>query len=395
MKRIFILSLLLIVLIPCLNAQKKEIAQARTLVKSGKNLGQAEKQMLRLLKDSANLHNEKVHLVLCEALRKQYEEGNMKMYLKQKTDTADLFQVARRMFVAYERLDSLDSTPDEKGRVKLKYRAKNSMFLNGYRKNLFNGGSFFLRKQQYQTAFDFFDLYLNTAIQPLFSDYHYPEDPSAASLAMYCGHKLMNSSMVLKYKDMALNDTLRLESNLQYLAETFKSLKDTVNYEHVLTRGFYSFSHSTYFFTYLVDFYNKVKRRDLALEVINYALEKDGNNELFLFAKGNLLLNMERYDECISVCDSIIAQNDTMADAYYTAGVAYVNMAFVLEKKVTNGNSKAKKEMIEMYKKSLPYMEKFRSLCPDEKDKWGAALYNIYFNLNMGKKFEEIDRLLR
>ena len=51
--------------------------------------------------------------------------------------------------------------------------------------------------------------------------------------------------------------------------------------------------------------------------------------------------------------------------------------------------------MIEMYKKSLPYMEKFRSLCPDEKDKWGAALYNIYFNLNMGKKFEEIDRLLR
>ena len=104
---------------------------------------------------------------------------------------------------------------------------------------------------------------------------------------------------------------------------------------------------------------------------------------------------MERYDECISVCDSIIAQNDTMADAYYTAGVAYVNMAFVLEKKVTNGNSKAKKEMIEMYKKSLPYMEKFRSLCPDENDKWGAALYNIYFNLNMGKKFEEIDRLLR
>ena len=32
---------------------------------------------------------------------------------------------------------------------------------------------------------------------------------------------------------------------------------------------------------------------------------------------------------------------------------------------------------------------------PDDKDRWAAALYNIYLNLNMGKEFEEIDKMLR
>ena len=28
------------------------------------------------------------------------------------------------------------------------------------------------------------------------------------------------------------------------------------------------------------------------------------------------------------------------------------------------------------------------------KDKWGTPLYTIYLNLNMGKEFEEIDRII-
>ena len=32
---------------------------------------------------------------------------------------------------------------------------------------------------------------------------------------------------------------------------------------------------------------------------------------------------------------------------------------------------------------------------PDEKDKWAPSLYRIYLNLNMGRQFDEIDRLLK
>lgn len=40
-------------------------------------------------------------------------------------------------------------------------------------------------------------------------------------------------------------------------------------------------------------------------------------------------------------------------------------------------------------------MERYRALAPNQKDKWAPALYNIYLNLNMGKKFEEITKILQ
>ena len=84
-----------------------------------------------------------------------------------------------------------------------------------------------------------------------------------------------------------------------------------------------------------------------------------------------------------------------MADAYYNAGVAYINKAIELDKQYTKANPKLRKQVIAYYNMSLPYMEKHRVLAPDQKDKWGAALYKIYLELNMGNKFDEIDRLLR
>ena len=56
---------------------------------------------------------------------------------------------------------------------------------------------------------------------------------------------------------------------------------------------------------------------------------------------------------------------------------------------------KQKKQITKMYQKALPYMETYRKLAPQEKQKWGEALYRIYFNFNIGKQFEEIDRMLK
>ena len=38
-------------------------------------------------------------------------------------------------------------------------------------------------------------------------------------------------------------------------------------------------------------------------------------------------------------------------------------------------------------------MEKYRTLVPEAKSKWLAPLYTIYLNLNMGKEFDEIDKI--
>lgn len=397
MKKLHALALLfLIILTPCCYAQKKEISQAQTIVKSGKNLAQAEQQMRKLLKDSINQKNIKVWVILTEAVRGQYLAGNERMYLRQQQDTAALFKLALKMFGDYQSLDSVDALPDKKGRVHLKYRNSNSAFLNIYRPNLYNGGVYFLRKQNYKEAFSMIDAFLDCQRQPLFENYHYERDTlnrTAAFWTVLCGYQTGDHEMALKYKDLALQDTLHLESCFQYLAEIYKQQGDKQKYEWALVKGFECNPSSSYFFPRLIDYYNTSNQTERAMTIVNDALQTNDSSELFLFAKSNLLLNQGDYDECITICDTLIARNDTLADAYYNAGVAYVNKAFLLEKGKVD--VKQRREIRQLYQKALPYMERYRALAPQEKDKWAAALYNIYLKLNMGKQFEEIDQMLR
>lgn len=397
MKKQYALILFLwITIVPCLNAQKKEIQQAEAIVKSGKNLDKAEQQMRRLLTDSVNRRNLKIWSTMTNAVRGQYLQGNERLYLRQKQDTAALFKLAHKMFRDYQAMDSIDALPDKKGRIRIKYRSSHAAFLQAYRPNLYNGGVFFLRRHSYQEAFTLLDAFLDCQRQPLFENQHFEQDPlnpTAAFWTVLCGYQLDNPSMALKYKDLALQDTVRLENCLQYLAEIYKKQCDKQLYEQTLVDGFERYPNSSYFFPRLIDHLNSTNQRDRAMTIVDEALAANDSSELFIFAKSNMLLNQGDYDACIALCDTLIARNDTLADAYYNAGVAYVNKAFLIEK--GRVGAKQRKQMRQLYQKALPYMERYRALAPQEKDKWAAALYNIYLKLNMGKEFEEIDRILR
>ena len=89
------------------------------------------------------------------------------------------------------------------------------------------------------------------------------------------------------------------------------------------------------------------------------------------------------------VSDTLIALNDSLPDPYYNAGTCYLNKALKLHP------LREKKQLKATYQKARHYMERYRQLAPEQKQKWGPALYRIYLNLNMGKQFDEIDRLLK
>lgn len=54
-----------------------------------------------------------------------------------------------------------------------------------------------------------------------------------------------------------------------------------------------------------------------------------------------------------------------------------------------------RQQMVNYYKQALPYLEQYRKMRPQEQNKWALPLYTIYLNLNMGKQFDEIDKLMR
>lgn len=374
-------------------AQRRQIGDARTILKSGKNLDKAEKLMTDLLKDSANLENPRIYDVWLEAVEKQYGQLNEKMYKKEKIDTVQLFTLTKRMFTIAERLDSLDMLPDKKGKVNLQYRKANSEKLMTYRPNLFFGGAYYVRKSEFDKAFDLFETYIDCSQQPLFEAQDLMNTDTrmgeAAYWASYSGYRMNDPVKTLRYIELARRDTAKLESTLLYAAEAWRMLNDETQYQTILWEGFRLNPHSSYFFPRLIDSYTARGNYEQGLAVVNEALKSDSLNQLFLFAKSTMQLNLGQYADCLMTSEQLINMNCEMADAYYNAGTACLNIILKMDSR------NHKKQIKRMYQRALPYMEAYRRLAPQEKDRWAPALYRIYFNLNMGKQFDEIDKLLQ
>ena len=391
-KQHLVCLLLLLMITPCLRAQKKELSQARSYIKSGKYTD-AERLMTDLLKDSANRDNKRIYLTWYDAVRGQYDAGNEKLYLKQKYDTAAFFSVTQRLFTVAEKLDSVEMHPDKKGRVVLDYRNKHAAQMNAIRPNLFNGGTYHVRKGNWKDGFSFFESYLDCARQPLFVTYNYADNDQrmkeAAYWATYCGYKMNDAVLTLRYHKLALQDTARADFTLQFVAEARRLLKDEELYLKTLEEGFRRYPQFPYFFPRLMDIYTSRGQYDRALAVADSALAVDDSSQLYVFAKSSTLLRMGRYEESIVYSDRLLALNDSLPEAYFNAGTAYVSMAGDLNPR------KDKRRIKSCYQKARIYLERYRALAPKEQEKWAPLLYRIYLNLNMGKQFDEIDRLLR
>jgi len=374
-------------------AQRKQIGEARTILKSGKNLEQAEKLMTDLLKDKANEENTRIYDIWLQAVEKQYLALNEKMYIKEKVDTIKFFDLAKRMFVVAERLDSIDAKPDKNGKVDPEYRKSNAAKMQGYRPNIYYGGAHHLKKGDFKTAFGFFEMYLDCDRQPLFTGYDFmyndPKMGEVAYWATYCGYRMNDPVLVLRHASTAQRDEQKLEYTLQYMAEAWERLEDDSMYTATLWQGFKKYPKSNYFFPRLMDNYNRRGNYEMADSVVNEALKTDSLNELYLFAKSTVMLNLKKYGDCLKFSDQLIALNPNLPDIYYNGGIACLNIAQRMDSR------KHKKQIKKMYERARPYMEKYREMAPDEKDKWAPALYRIYFNLNMGKQFDEVDKLLK
>ena len=377
-------------------AQRRQLQEARLILKGDKDYDKAEKLMKALLNDSTHLEyrdNPRIYDMWLQSVEKQYAQLNEKMYKKQEVDTTMLFDLTRRLFTVGECLDSIDMRPDKKGRVSPQYRKDNAARLVTYRPNLFFGGTYHLRKGDLEKAYDFFEHYIDCARQPLFEDYDLKNSDArmgeAAYWATYSGYRMNDPVLTLRYAKQARRDTVKLENTLQLTAEAWTKLRDDSSYVATLWDGFCHFPKSTYFFPRLLDYYNSKRNYEKALKIADDALKTDSTSQLFLLAKSTMLLNLGRYAQCLECSDKLIALYPDAADAYFNAGTACLNIALGMDPRNN------KKQIRKMYQKALPYMENYRKLAPQETQKWGDALYRIYFNLNMGKQFDEIDKILK
>ena len=376
---------------------RADIDKAKTYIKSGKDFDKAEKLMVALLEDSANHDNIKIYTTWYESVLGQYNAANEKLYLKQKYDTAAFYNLTRHLQEVAVELDALDVRPDKKGRVRPLHRAENAELLNPLRINIYYGGTWNVRKGDYEKGYTFFNDYLEAAHLPLFEAYHYEQKdsllPTAAYWATLCGYRMQDAERTLKYSELALKDSAKATFTLQYMCEAYQWQKNDSAYIQALAEGYERYPEYPYFFPRLADHYSSLGKYDKVLELASRGLDITPDNPLFLVAKSVAQLNLEQYDDCIETSRALMELNDSMPEPYFNIATCYLNQALAIEQE--REPRKNRLRLQKLYFQARPFMEDYRRLAPDDKQRWAPALYRIYLNLNLGKQFEEIDKLMR
>jgi tetratricopeptide (TPR) repeat protein len=205
---------------------------------------------------------------------------------------------------------------------------------------------------------------------------------------------MSDPTRVLHNTYLALKDKAHHESMMQYLAATYMLEKDTARSVETLKEGFHAYPKSSYFYAHLIDYYSKRSEWKEASDLTDKAIEADSTNATAWLAKSTLLINTGDYEHSFLIADSLLKRDSTMTEAWLNAGLAKFNMGVNLDKNPQSVRQK-RQQILKYYKEALPYLEQYRRLAPKETDKWALPLYTIYLNLNMGKQFDEIDKILR
>ena len=338
---------------------------------------------------------------------KIYDKENEKMFLQQPYDQELFFGSLSKMFNYFIKCDELEQLPNAAGKVVVKYRPETSELLSRLRINLVSGGVTYFNEGNDAKAFDLFSQYIDVADAPLLAAYNLLEtDTLIYEIAYYAtlaGLKMEDYNKALKYVDLAMNKADIAAKAIEYKALSYINLGDTANWLKTLKVGVEKYPEVQYFYSNLISYYNTNGNTG---DLMAFADEMLAKNPLpiFRFVKGFVFQNMSEYEKAIEEYKVAIEQDPNYTGAYRNLGICYCQLAQNASDKMTNLNikSKAYKEQKEIvtgyYRLALPIYEHLRKIDdgtdPDVRSAWTNGLYTCYYMLNMGKEFDEIEKIV-
>lgn len=405
---VFILTMTLLFALPSCAKDKQpdDAFNRKALMKEvkaslkSKNYSQADNQINKAKsahpeasKDAeiANIHMNVVHHLA--------EAENRKIFLKNNPDTAAFLNQIYRVYQLGLQCDSLDTLPDIKGRIRPRYTVNIKERLLFYRKNMRNAGVYFYKKQKYQDALRFIEMYLGTKDSRLIAEADTAPMRSIYSLAVFSAYGAENYTAVKKYLPLCEGDTLHASLRHQIASKTFMATGDTIAALNYLRSGWEVDPMKDYFYLTLIHYYIDHEEYEEALAVIESQLEREPENAQLWYIKGKCLQCQQQWDKAISAYEQALQYNPDDAQALSSMGEIYVTQAHDAyrnnkAKVGTKQYRQSRQIQTNLYTKAMEVLEKARALKPDETKLWFTNLSEAYYKLNKGKELKELEKLM-
>jgi len=403
MKRV-LFSMVLLMAVSFAFAQEKNVKEAKSIAGEVKpDFAKAEQLINEALTNPETKDNAATWDVAGYIQKRINEKEMENAYLRKPYDTLKVYNSVLNMYNYYVKCDELAQIPNEKGKIKNKYRSANSKTILAERPNLINGGIQYFNLNKNEDALKYFAAYVDAATLPMMEKENLLEKdtilPQVAYYATLAADRVGDKDAVMKYAQYALKDKENGQFAMQLLTDAYKAKGDTAKWVEKLQEGIVKFPENQYFFANLVDYYSSSNQNDKAMQFADDMLAKDPNNKLYLYVKAYLYHNMKDYEKAIEFYKKTLDIDPAYAEACSNLGLVYLLQAQEYADKapadINDPNyATAQAEIKKFYQAAKPYYEKARELKPDQKDLWLQGLYRVYYNLNMGPEFEEIEKMM-
>jgi tetratricopeptide (TPR) repeat protein len=302
--------------------------------------------------------------------------------------------------------DEFDNQPNEKGKIKPKFRSANAQRYQQGRLNAINAGQLDYNKKDFKGAFKDFALYVESCSSPLFTGIDLKEQylHEIAYFASLSAYQLKDYPNVIKYAKIAAENPEKAKDATEILVfakkETIKTKQDTLEYVDMLKEANAKFPDDSRYSAWIGDYYLQSGSTDELLKWAEEEIAKNPQNKFAHTYKGEALRLTQKWDEAVECYKKAAEIDPTYVAASYQAGVCLNSKAIELKDQLadkktgmlTTANVAKVKEVLNQAKE---YLEKVREADPNrEQVNWAYALYQVYYSLGDQEKAKELEAIV-
>lgn len=382
-------------------AQKKAVKEAQSIVKgTAPNFDEARTLIKGAMENPETKDMAETWYAAGFIEDQQFSNERTKQILGQQPDEQVMYSALGNTLPYFLKSYELDQLPNEKGKVKPKFTKKIKDILSTNHVYYINGGAYYFDQKDYQKAYDFFQQYLQISDLPMFQGEKVAErDSNFMTVQFYAAvaaTQLNNRPLAIAALERAKGTDFRANDVYQYLCYEYEQAKDSVNLEKTLKEGMEKFPEEKYYLLSLINNYIYSNRNEQAIEYLNTAISKEPNNAQLYDVMGRVyetgVKDAAKAEEYFKKALDLDPEN---ADILSNLGRVYYNQAVnkQAEANSINDQQKYQEELSKakaLFEQAMPYFEKAHQINPEARDVM-TALRGIYYNLNMGDKFEAIE----
>ena len=394
-------------------AQTDALKEAKKLFSKG-DLEQAITTVTPVLNEGTAADKAAAYNLLSEINYKIFSDNQQKQMentVKQVTEPYDTLKINKAIYGAMEaalKCDEFDQQPNEKGKVKMKFRtSENQAKMQNVRLQLINAGLYQYNHKNLDEAFKNWALYIDSSDNPFFTGVDMSKDEYKSEIAYYAGlvaYQKKDYANAEKYAKIAAQDPKKAGEAQEILLfsqkENCKTKEDSLRYLSTVKELRKQNPSEQRYFNLLMDYYTQPGRMEEMKAFAEEEIAFDPQNKMAWALKGEYEMNSQQWDAAVESYKKAQEIDPEFVQVVFNAGVCLNSKAIALkdqlaDKKTGNLTVANANKVKEILGQAKVYLEKSRELDPDqEKVKWAYPLYQLYYALGDSAKSAEMEKLL-